>query len=281
MVSAAAVDNILDDVPGAPSESYFWRRKRDLCLRLLQRHCEFAAPAAQPAPRVFVDLGCGWATDLWFFVGALDAFAATGAPSHTWRLIGIDGDFEKLALAEARLARTANPVELIRADFTARIPLPDHSADLICCSEVIEHLLDPAPLIREWRRVLRPGGMVLVTTPNEPNLFQRSFYSDARRQANREELLATPHVVSDEHGRTFSVHGHVGIHTVREWESIFAAQGLERVGFERGAMFYGSPFHNRPLVFAAQRTGEFLLDLLPASLTRTISDQLIGLYRVR
>ena len=281
MTPDQVVLDVLAEVPGAPAESYFWRRKRELAMRLLRRHCEFAAPAAAPAARVFVDLGCGWATDLVFFVNELAQFTAGNAPAHQWKLIGIDGDFEKLALARDRLTAIGSHVELIRADFLTRIPLPDNSADLIYSSEVIEHMLDPEPHFAEWRRVLRPGGTVLVTTPNEPNLFQRSFYSAARRRANREQVLASPRVVTDAEGNTFSVHGHVGIHTVGEWEALLAAQGFECVDFERGALFYGTPFHNRPMAFRAQRVGEFLLDLLPTSLTRTISDELIGLYRVK
>ena len=46
-------------------------------------------------------------------------------------------------------------------------PFPDASFDLVLCMEILEHLLlDPYHLFLEARRVLRPGGLFLVTTPN-------------------------------------------------------------------------------------------------------------------
>jgi 2-polyprenyl-3-methyl-5-hydroxy-6-metoxy-1,4-benzoquinol methylase len=46
------------------------------------------------------------------------------------------------------------------------LPFADSSFDLIWCSEVIEHLEDPSYAIAEFRRVLRPGGLMMITTPN-------------------------------------------------------------------------------------------------------------------
>jgi ubiquinone/menaquinone biosynthesis C-methylase UbiE len=270
---------IFDDVPGAPALSYFWRRKRNLSLRLLTRHCEFAAPAAAPRRMVLADVGCGWATDLCFFDQALRQFGETGRTGHDWHVVGIDGDPDRLQLARDRLARAGVRVELMHSNFESRIPMADHSADVIYCSEVLEHLLDPIPFLAEWRRVLRPGGRALVTTPNEPNLLQRSFYSRRRREANRLKLLKTPQVVTGPDGTICLQYDHIGIRRIDEWEVIFASQGLRLVDFERGALVYGSPFHNRAAVFAAQRAAEFALDALPKHLTRFVSDQLIGLYQ--
>lgn len=232
---------------------------------------------------VLADLGCGWGTDLYFFLRALRDFNATGAPAHEWHIIGIDGADYKLAMAKDRIKDLGDlgaHVELLRDDFIPHVALPDHSVDLIYCSEVLEHLEDPIPFIAEWRRVLRPGGLVLVTTPNEPNVFQRSFYSRARREANRLALMeATRETVTNDDGREFSVFGHIGIRRIDEWEALFAREAFSLVGFERGALFYGSPWTTKPGVFAAQLAAEHVLDVLPKRLTRFLSDELIGLYR--
>lgn len=46
-----------------------------------------------------------------------------------------------------------------------QIPLPDQSLDGILCTEVLEHVPDPLAVCREFHRVLRPGGKVLLSTP--------------------------------------------------------------------------------------------------------------------
>lgn len=46
-----------------------------------------------------------------------------------------------------------------------RIPYPDRSFDVCFCSEVLEHLLDVSEAVREMKRILAPGGLLLVTVP--------------------------------------------------------------------------------------------------------------------
>lgn len=45
------------------------------------------------------------------------------------------------------------------------IPLPDHSVDAIMCTEVLEHIPDPIGAIREFGRLIKPGGYLLITAP--------------------------------------------------------------------------------------------------------------------
>lgn len=47
----------------------------------------------------------------------------------------------------------------------ASIPEPDSSFDAIMCTEVLEHVSDPGTAIREFARLLRPGGMLILTAP--------------------------------------------------------------------------------------------------------------------
>jgi 2-polyprenyl-3-methyl-5-hydroxy-6-metoxy-1,4-benzoquinol methylase len=57
------------------------------------------------------------------------------------------------------------------ADLNQPLPLADSSADAVVAAEIIEHLENPRALMRELVRVTRPGGAVIVTTPNQLSLL--------------------------------------------------------------------------------------------------------------
>jgi SAM-dependent methyltransferase len=84
--------------------------------------------------------------------------------------LGVDYSEHQLAKA-ARL-----PYEFHKCDLGEGIPLPDASVDLVNAAEVIEHLYDPDLLVDESARVLRPGGHLVVTTPNLHAWFNRILF---------------------------------------------------------------------------------------------------------
>lgn len=55
-----------------------------------------------------------------------------------------------------------------RLDIQA-LPFADESFDYICCSHVLEHVPDDRLALAEMRRILRPGGMVLICVPHDPD----------------------------------------------------------------------------------------------------------------
>jgi SAM-dependent methyltransferase len=56
--------------------------------------------------------------------------------------------------------------ECLQVDANQRLPFADGTFDLVWCSEVIEHLNDPAFSLAELRRVTKQGGLLVLTTPN-------------------------------------------------------------------------------------------------------------------
>ncbi|GAA0797103.1 hypothetical protein Sya03_51770 [Spirilliplanes yamanashiensis] len=109
-----------------------------------------------------LDVGCGDGS-------FLDTVAThVGNPALHW--IGVDYSDHQLAKAAAL------PHEFHRCDLDQGIPLPDASADLVYATEVIEHLTDPDLLVDECARVLRPGGRLVLTTPNLHAWFNRLLF---------------------------------------------------------------------------------------------------------
>jgi 2-polyprenyl-3-methyl-5-hydroxy-6-metoxy-1,4-benzoquinol methylase len=61
-------------------------------------------------------------------------------------------------------------VDWIQADLNVPLPCADASFDAIISTEVIEHLENPRAVFRELSRLLRPGGSLLLTTPNQESI---------------------------------------------------------------------------------------------------------------
>jgi SAM-dependent methyltransferase len=64
-------------------------------------------------------------------------------------------------------------ITVFNKDVAAGIPLQNASIDLAVMGEVIEHVFDPDACLEELRRVIKPGGSLIVTTPNLASWFNR------------------------------------------------------------------------------------------------------------
>ena len=129
-------------VPGAADPATFWHH--------VYRY-RFALPYVQG--RVALDVACGEG------YGAA-SFRAAGAT----RSIGVD-----LSEDAVRHARVRYGIEAIAAPGEA-VPLPDGCLDTLVSFETIEHVPEPAAFLRECARLLRPGGTLVISSP------QRELY---------------------------------------------------------------------------------------------------------
>lgn len=114
-----------------------------------------------------LDLGCG--------AGEFSA-ALTEAGA---RPIGVDVAAEPLRRAAARVPG----LDLRRWPDGEPLPLDDSSVDVVWAGEVIEHVADLAPWLSEVRRVLRPRGALLLTTPHHGPLTLLRLALSRRRFA--------------------------------------------------------------------------------------------------
>ncbi|MFI7315643.1 class I SAM-dependent methyltransferase [Streptomyces venezuelae] len=190
------------------------------------RQARILAAALGPATTrtaTVLDIGCGDGTA-----------AATAAPllaGH--RVVGVDWSQDALRRAHARLPY------VVRGELSdGGLPFADGAADAVLFSEVVEHLVDPDSALDELRRVLRPGGHLMLSTPNLAAWYNRGL------------LLAGVQPVFSEvslrgiHGRPGKeVVGHLRLYTARALREFVAASGFEVVRLS-GAPFHGVP---RPL----------------------------------
>ncbi len=106
-----------------------------------------------PGGGVLVDVGCG-AGNLYRFVN-----------HQVDRYIGVD---------VVRYDGFATEAEFLAHNFDAgQVPLADASADVVLSVETIEHLENPRAFVRELVRLTKPGGLVIITTPNQLSLLSK------------------------------------------------------------------------------------------------------------
>jgi SAM-dependent methyltransferase len=176
--------------------------------------------AQRAGPQRIVDIGCG--------DGAATDLMRQLNPGHT--VIGIDWSAMALARARARgllvVQGSASP---------SGLPLPDESADVVIMSELIEHLVDTDAAAEEVRRVLRPGGVLLLSTPNLAAWFNRALIALGIQPVFSEVSLRG---VYGRPGR--QVAGHLRLFTRRALVEFLTARGFtcERV--------LGAPYHDVP-----------------------------------
>jgi SAM-dependent methyltransferase len=111
-----------------------------------------------------LDAGCGDGS----FLDAL----ATHVNAADGRVGYVGLDYSRHQLEKA----AALPYEFHHCDLGDGIPQPDASVDVLHAAEVLEHLYDPDLFVDECARVVRPGGRLVVSTPNLQAWFNRMLF---------------------------------------------------------------------------------------------------------
>jgi 2-polyprenyl-6-hydroxyphenyl methylase/3-demethylubiquinone-9 3-methyltransferase len=107
----------------------------------------------------------------------LDAGCGTGTLSR-WLaqsnccVLAVDGSAEMIRVARSALDLTQR-IEYRTVDTIAKLPVPDGSLDGVLCSSVLEYVLDPKACVVEFRRMLRPSGVLIVSVPNSRSAVRK------------------------------------------------------------------------------------------------------------
>jgi|YNPNPStandDraft_1061719.scaffolds.fasta_scaffold03390_2 SAM-dependent methyltransferase len=150
-----------------------------------------------PRGRRVLDAGCGAGPGLRFF--------------SSWgnRVLGLDRSFYALQRARQLVPEAG----LVQGDLAGGLPFAGESFDLVLLGDVLEHLDGGQALLSECRRVLRPGGVLLVRTVNRWDL--RRFFQ-GRRWSGR----ADP--------------GHIRLYSPPELRRALQAAGFQEVRVRTG-----------------------------------------------
>jgi SAM-dependent methyltransferase len=126
-------------IPGLAEENYWFRRHEVVYQRLSDR-C---------AGLDVLEAGCG------------EGYGADLIADVARRVVALDYDEATVTHVRARYPRVD-----VRHGNLAQLPLPDGSVDVVVNFQVIEHLWDQPQFVAECLRVLRPSGLLLMSTPN-------------------------------------------------------------------------------------------------------------------
>ena len=129
----------------------------------------------------------------------LDVASGEGYGSHllskaALNVVGADISADAVAHANSRYAN--ENVRYVTADCT-KIPEPDASFDVIVSFETIEHMTAHEAFMREVDRLLAPGGLFIISSPNRPEYSDKTGYRNEFhvKELDRAELkaLLDPH----------------------------------------------------------------------------------------
>jgi ubiquinone/menaquinone biosynthesis C-methylase UbiE len=121
--------------------------------RSIRRLRDWALDVAAVRPGdVVVDVGSGTGTVARELAGLVGAAG---------RAVGVEPNPALRVVAEERAREAGASVTFVDA-LAANLPLADASVDVVWCERVLQHLDDPAAAVREFARVLKPGGRALL-----------------------------------------------------------------------------------------------------------------------
>jgi SAM-dependent methyltransferase len=206
------------EIPTVPVRSGQLRTRR--LLHLIDRIVRTA-----DRPLRIVDVGCG--------DGMGTELTAAHVAGH--HVVGVDWAAGPLKQAAER------GLTLLRGSLDAGLPFASGSVDVVILSEVVEHLVDTDGGLAELYRVLRPGGHLVLSTPNLAAWFNRGLLLTGVQPVFSEVSLRGVY------GRPGAVvAGHLRLFTKRALVGFLADRGFIDIRVS-GACYHDVPRPLRPL----------------------------------
>lgn len=213
--------------------------------RTMREAYAFARQAAHVAPGATV-LDCG--------SGAGHEFEATfGGLSDAPRLQYMGLEWDRASV----LRGAASGLDIREADLNRALPVESDSVDCAIAYSVVEHLLMPCSFLLECHRVLKPGGRLVVLTPNISTYFtalqvlagrmpSSGPHPDSNRLVAMEEPCRVTELERDDMAGDTPVHRHLVVFSYRALRRFMEMSGFD-VLQARGFGYYPLPMWLQPL----------------------------------
>jgi 2-polyprenyl-3-methyl-5-hydroxy-6-metoxy-1,4-benzoquinol methylase len=116
------------------------------------------------AGHIWLDAGCG--------SGTLSRVLA----QRGCRVLGVDASSAMVTAANelARFHTCSERLKFERVETIAQLEVENNSLDGVLCSSVLEYAKDPVACLSEFHRVLKPGGLLLVSVPSRNSVVRRA-----------------------------------------------------------------------------------------------------------
>jgi SAM-dependent methyltransferase len=145
--------------------------------------------------------------------------------NHYREVVATDLNHSQLEYVRSRTADLAN-LQVLIDDITIS-SLPERSFDLVLCSEVLEHISDVDRAIAGIRKVIAPGGLLLLSTPQRHSLMEMAC-----------KVAFMPGVIDlvrSVYGEAVCDTGHVSLLTARQAKAVLEGAGFDiRQQFKSG-----------------------------------------------
>ncbi len=249
-------DNILTALDSLSIGNYAkgyetWKRAQNIiaCYRQEVSH--------KDGPLKILDMGCSH---------GLYTFLLRAMPGLNKKFLfyGVDISAGDIFLAEKiRTILGFDDVNFMVADLENNA-FADSSFDIVICAEVIEHISDSEGFLSRLRGLIKPGGAVIITTPNKQNAFLKlkkifSFLPKSKEINLRYKSIHQP-----------SENMHVAVRGVKEWIGVIKNSGLKIETIKRGGLMRGgAKYDAHPMLFGVSLILDRLMDYLPFTLSFT------------
>jgi SAM-dependent methyltransferase len=228
------------------------------------------------------DVGASMGFDLKYVMTRLNEDERARRPWRTAVVTLVEGDDVLIAAGDDDWSRFAETVSAtyryVKSDLAQGLPLSDASQHIIICSEVVEHLEDPARLLREIHRVLEPGGYLILTTDNCPSVLQSLKRVRHRLSGRYAAIYARPEKAATITGEIAGassaspIFGHINLNPTRYWERLAREAGLTLASWGTYESVRRGGGRRTPGVLAMYFATGYVVSLLPRRVGRFFGD---------